>query len=63
MAMLPLEGVRVTDFSWIINGPQTALWFAAMGAEVIKVESRVYLDYMRIGPPAMADDIAGPNRS
>jgi crotonobetainyl-CoA:carnitine CoA-transferase CaiB-like acyl-CoA transferase len=63
MGRLPLEGIRVTDFSWIINGPQTALWFAAMGAEVIKVESRVYLDYMRIGPAAMADDVSGPNRS
>jgi benzylsuccinate CoA-transferase BbsF subunit len=63
VAGLPLDGVRVTDFSWIINGPQTALWLAAMGAEVIKVESQVYLDYMRIGPPAMADGIPGPNRS
>lgn len=63
MATLPLEGIRITDFSWIINGPQTALWLAALGAEVIKVESRVYLDYMRIGPTAMADDIPGPNRS
>ncbi len=63
MGKLPLEGIRVTDFSWIINGPQTALWFAAMGAEVIKVESKVYLDYMRVGPGAMADDVPGPNRS
>ncbi|HVA79388.1 MAG TPA: CoA transferase, partial [Candidatus Binataceae bacterium] len=63
MSPLPLAGIRVTDFSWIINGPQTALWLAAMGAEVIKIESRVYLDYMRIGPAAMADDVSGPNRS
>lgn len=63
MATLPLEGLRITDFSWIINGPQTALWFAAMGAEVIKVESKVYLDYMRVGPVAMADDKFDPNRS
>ena len=45
MARLPLEGIRVTDFSWIINGPQIGLWLAAMGAEVIKIESQVYLDF------------------
>ncbi len=60
---LPLEGIRVADFSWIINGPQIALWLATMGAEVIKVESKVYLDWMRIGPAAMADGVFGHNRS
>jgi benzylsuccinate CoA-transferase BbsF subunit len=60
---LPLEGIRIADFSWIINGPQIALWFAAMGAEVIKVESQVYLDYMRVAPAGQADGVAGINRS
>jgi benzylsuccinate CoA-transferase BbsF subunit len=60
---LPLEGIRVADFSWIINGPQIAQWLATMGAEVIKVESKVYLDWMRIGPAAMADRVFGHNRS
>lgn len=55
MAPLPLEGIRVTDFSWIINGPQIGLWLATMGAEVIKVESRMYLDFSRINPAFMAD--------
>ena len=39
MAPLPLEGIRVADFSWIINGPQIAQWLATMGAEVIKIEN------------------------
>jgi len=62
-AHLPLKGIRIADFSWIINGPQIALWMAAMGAEVIKVESQVYLDYMRVTPAAQADGVAGINRS
>ncbi len=59
MAKLPLEGIRVADFSWIINGPQIAQWLATMGAEVIKIESQVYIDIGRINPSGMADRIAG----
>src|SRR5262249_37842471 len=63
MASLPLAGIRVADFSWIINGPQIAQWLATMGAEVIKVESQVYIDIGRINPAGMADRVHGPNRN
>ena len=64
MASLPLEGIRVADFGWIINGPQTTLWLAALGAEVIRVESRIYPDTMRSIPTGgPADGVTGLERN
>ena len=46
---LPLNGVRVCDFSWIIAGPQATRIMADLGAEVIKVENESHLDSIRLG--------------
>ncbi len=47
----PLTGLRVVDFGWVWAGAIPGHILADMGAEVIRVESRKPLDYMRQGRP------------
>ena len=47
----PLQGYRVLDFGWVLAGAIPGMVLADMGAEVIKVETRQRLDYMRQGRP------------
>ena len=58
----PLKGIRILDFCWIGAGSFTTKLLADMGADVIKVESSVYLDSLRNAPP-FKDRIPGVNRS
>ncbi len=48
---LPLEGVKVADFTWALAGPLVTKYMAVYGADVIKVESNSRVDNVRIGPP------------
>ena len=48
---LPLKGVRIVDFSWIIAGPTATRHLALMGAEVIKVGSARRIDPSFKYPP------------
>jgi benzylsuccinate CoA-transferase BbsF subunit len=48
---MPLEGIRVVDFSWVQAGPWVGRYLANYGAEVIKVESATRVDWARNFPP------------
>ena len=51
----PLDGLRVLAFGWVLAGAVPGMILADLGAEVIKVETRQRLDYMRLGRPITGD--------
>jgi crotonobetainyl-CoA:carnitine CoA-transferase CaiB-like acyl-CoA transferase len=59
---LPLDGVRVADFSWVWAGPFCAMQLAHLGAEVIRIESAAHTDAAR-RLPLYPPNVAGPNCS
>ena len=52
----PLQGLRVLDMGWVWAGAIPGQILADMGAEVIKVESKKRIDYMRLGRPLIGTD-------
>lgn len=52
----PLQRVRVLDFGWVLAGAIPGMILADMGAQVIKVETRQRLDYMRQGRPLIGEE-------
>jgi benzylsuccinate CoA-transferase BbsF subunit len=59
---LPMEGIRVLDFSWGGAGPFATKALADHGAEVIKVETSTHYDFPRTMAP-FAGKERGINRS
>lgn len=58
----PLNGVKVTDFTWIGAGSFTTKLLADMGADVVKLETSTRPDTLRLMPP-FKDKVTGINRS
>lgn len=63
MSRLPLEGIRVADFTWALSGPYSLDWLAVMGAEVIRIESTLKPDILRTNPFVASGAEAGLNQS
>jgi len=47
MKELPLDGIRVLDFGQMWAGPHVTEWLSVAGAEVIKIETSLRIDFMR----------------
>ena len=62
MSRLPLEGIKVADFSWQYTGPIVTKFLADFGAEVIKIEARDRPDGAR-GYSPYKEGKPGINRS
>jgi benzylsuccinate CoA-transferase BbsF subunit len=62
MATLPLEGVRIADFTWVWAGPYCTLQLAHLGADVIRIETRTRPCVTRLLPP-WPEGKPGINRS
>ena len=61
--MQSLEGYRLLDFGTAQAGPQVAQLLADMGMEVIKIETRVKPDGVRLGRPMAGVNITGVDES
>lgn len=59
---LPLEGIKVADFSWVGVGPISGKYLADHGADVVRIESSTRADNLRTAGP-YKDDESGWNRS
>jgi benzylsuccinate CoA-transferase BbsF subunit len=63
MAQHVLEGIKVLDFTWQIAGPRVTGVLGRFGAEVVRVESRTRVDFVRTSPPYAEGDEWQGNRS
>ncbi len=58
---LPLAGLKVLDFMWVMAGPIFTRVLSDYGATVIRVESTTRLDAVRASPPFKNDELEMSN--
>lgn len=61
MTSLPLDGIRVGDFSWFGAGPIAGQMLCTFGAEVIRIESESKLDSLRVAQPVRLNTDGSPH--
>jgi crotonobetainyl-CoA:carnitine CoA-transferase CaiB-like acyl-CoA transferase len=59
---LPLEGLKVADFSWVVAGPVVGRALADFGATVVRIESGTRIETARMMQPFYQGE-AGPENS
>ncbi|MBI2765869.1 MAG: CoA transferase [Chloroflexi bacterium] len=59
---LPLAGVNVADFTWVMAGPAGSRYLADYGATQVKIESATRIDTARTLQPFLDHEV-GPERS
>ena len=60
--LLPFDGLKVADFSWVLVGPTTAKYLADHGATVVRVEAAAPVDILRTAGP-FKDGVPGADRT
>lgn len=58
MTTLPFEGLQIIDLTRILSGPFCTMYFADLGAEVIKIEPPGGDDTRTWGPPFVGSESA-----
>ncbi|MFP6806298.1 MAG: CoA transferase [Pseudomonadales bacterium] len=53
---LPLKGLKVLDFMWVIAGPLFTRVLRDYGATVVRIESSIRMDPVRAAPPFHTDE-------